>query len=66
MLIAHHSEAADPTLIHWIRERIDAVIGLEPVAIVTLLGILIALFPIVLMLMAWRRQRRADLSGGED
>ena len=59
-ILAHHAEAVDPTLVDWIRHRIDAVIGLEPVAIVVLLGALIILFPVVLMLIVWRNRRRLE------
>ena len=64
-ILAHHSEAVDPTLVEWIRHQIDRVVGLEPAAIVTLLGILIVLFPLALMFLAWRRRRLVG-NGGED
>ena len=58
-LLLHHSEPADPTLLHWIRERIDALLGLEPAPIVLVLGALIVAFPVALG--AWvviQRRRR--------
>ena len=47
-VLLHHSEPADPTLLHWIREQIDAMLGLEPAAIVLILGALIVAFPVAL------------------
>jgi hypothetical protein len=53
--LLHHSESIDPTLLDWIRHEIDALVGLGPVTIVLILGVLILAFPIALMLAA-RRQ----------
>ncbi len=58
-ITAHHSEAVDPTLIEWIRHQIDRYTGLEGDVIVVLLSILIVLFPVVLLTLAWRQRRRA-------
>ena len=57
--LLHHFEPADPALLHWIRERIDAITGLGPAAIVLILGALIVAFPVALG--AWvviQRRRR--------
>ena len=58
-VLLHHSEPADPTLLLWIRERIDAILGLGPAAIVLILGALIVAFPIALgaWLLIQRRRR---------
>ena len=37
-ILLHHSEPADPTLLHWIRERIDAVLGLGPAPLFELMN----------------------------
>jgi hypothetical protein len=42
----HHSEAIDPTLIGWIRDEIDALLGLDAIVIVVLLGFVILAFPL--------------------
>ena len=47
-VLLHHSEPADPMLLAWIRERIDAILGLEPATIVLILGALIVAFPVAL------------------
>ena len=58
-ILLHHSEPADPTLLAWIRERIDAILGLGPAAIVLILGALIVAFPVALgaWVVVQRRQR---------
>lgn len=50
--VLHHSEAIDPTLADWIRHEIDAVLGLGPVSIVLVLGVLIVAFPLALLVAA--------------
>ena len=58
-ILLHHSEPADPTLLQWIRERIDAVLGLEPAPIVLILGALIVAFPVLLgAIVVIHRRRR--------
>ena len=58
--VLHHAEAIDPTLIDWIRHEIDRIVGLEPGAIVTLLGLAILAFPIWLGISAVRHRRRDE------
>ena len=47
-VLLHHSEPADPTLLAWIMQRIDHILGLEPATIVLILGALIVSFPVAL------------------
>ena len=44
--LAHHGEHADPTLMGWIKNLLDAVFGLGPWPVVLLLGLVIVLAPI--------------------
>lgn len=55
----HHSEAIDPTLIGWIRDEIDNLLGLDATAIAALLGFVILAFPLWLGFSA-SRHRRAE------
>ena len=57
----HHSEAIDPTLVEWIRHKIDDVVGLDPGTIVAILGLAIVAFPIWLGLSAIRQRRRNEV-----
>ena len=58
-ILLHHSEPADPTLLAWIRERIDAILGLGPAAIVLILGALIVAFPVALGVWVVIQRRRS-------
>ncbi|MDE0025090.1 MAG: hypothetical protein OXP69_11830 [Spirochaetaceae bacterium] len=57
-VLLHHSEPADPTLLAWIRDRIDAILGLGPAAIVLILGALIVAFPVALGVRVVLQRRR--------
>ena len=58
-LLLHHSESVNPTLVEWIKDKIDDIFGLGPATIVVILGALTLAFPIGLMALALRRARRA-------
>ncbi|MGE3961074.1 MAG: hypothetical protein AB7F65_05275 [Dehalococcoidia bacterium] len=62
----HHSEAIDPTLAGWIRDEIDRLLGLEPAAIATLLGLLILAFPVWLGVSASRHRHEAEPDASVD
>lgn len=56
----HHGEAADPTLLEWIRGVLDHMLGVGPWAGAALMGLLILAIPagtVVLYLMQQRRGR---------
>jgi hypothetical protein len=58
-VLAHHSEPGDPVLLEWVRHRIDDLVGLEPWAIVIMLGLLIVAVPVAIMaVFLLRRPRR--------
>jgi len=56
----HHSESIDPTLIGWIRDEIDRLLGLDALTIVAVLGIVILAFPVWLGLSASRHRQEAN------
>ena len=58
-ILLHHSEIVDPTLVEWIVDRIDHVLGLEAGAMVLLLGLAIVLFPTGVLGVMWFQRRRA-------
>lgn len=58
-LLLHHSESVNPTLVEWIKDKIDDIFGLGPATIVVVLGAVTLAFPIGLMALALRRSRRA-------
>ena len=57
-LPAHHSEPGDPDLLLWIRHQIDAVLGLGPIYIVVLLGIVVLAIPISIAVLFLLNRRR--------
>ncbi len=59
-ILAHHSEPIDPTLWEWLSDRIDHVLGISAGTAVLILGALIVLFPVIVMILVWRK-RRAEL-----
>jgi hypothetical protein len=61
----HHSEAIDPTLAEWIRQKIDDILGLDPSTIVVILGVVILVFPLALGILASRRRRALARGTGE-
>jgi hypothetical protein len=62
VFLAHHSEPGDPDLLEWIRHQIDTMLGLGPLYIVVLLGIVVLAIPLgitVLFLLNRRRGARS-------
>ena len=60
--LAHHGEPGDPDLLVWIRDQIDAVLGLGATGMVIALGAVIVAVPLAIMvvfLVQRARQRRA-------
>ena len=53
----HHEAPADPTLMEWIKERLDYALGLEAEAMVALFGLMVLVIPIGI-LVAYVLQRR--------
>ncbi len=62
-ILAHQSGAADPELLHWIKERIDQLFGPGPWAVVAVMGLVIVSIPafvvVVYVLQAKRRSAAA-------
>ncbi len=55
--LLHNAEPIDPNLWAWLSDKIDHVLGLSPGVVISILGTLIVLFPIVVMVIAVRRRR---------
>ena len=55
----HHEAPGDPTLMEWIKERMDAVIGLEAEAMVVIFGLMVLVIPVGI-LAAYALQRRRN------
>ena len=63
-ILAHQGEAANPELLHWIKERLDQVFGTGPWVVVTVMGLVIIAIPVfvvvVYLLQAKRRSATAS------
>lgn len=55
-LLAHNSDPADPIVLGWIKDQIDALVHLEPQTFVFTLGVLILAIPMII-LAVYARQR---------
>ena len=57
-VLAHQGDSADAELLHWIKDRLDETLGLEPWVVVALIAAIIVLVPAAVMLAYYLRQRR--------
>ena len=57
-IAAHHSEAADPDLLEWIKSRLDHLLHLDAWAVVALLGLILLLIPISVVTLYLVQRRR--------
>lgn len=58
--LLHHSEPIDPTLWEWLSAKIDHILGLSPGAILAIIGVIIAVFPVVVLVVAVRKRRQME------
>ncbi len=62
-ILAHQSGAADPELLHWIKEKLDDIFGAGPWVVVAVMGLLIIAIPVfvvVFYLVQAKRRSAAD------
>jgi hypothetical protein len=59
-ILLHHSEPIDPTLWEWIEDKIHDVLGIDSAVAVLILGLLMIVFPLVVLVLAVRKQRRPE------
>ncbi len=57
-IAAHHSEAADPDLLEWIKSRLDQLLHLDAWAVVALLGLILLLIPVSVVTLYLVQRRR--------
>jgi hypothetical protein len=58
-VLLHHSEPIDPTLWEWIEDEIHDVLGIDSAVAVLILGLLMIAFPLAVLVLAVRKQRRS-------
>lgn len=64
-LLLHQGDAADPELIHWLKDRMDAIIGLEPWVMVVITAGVVMAIPMAIGLLYYYQQRRYGTPQGE-
>ena len=55
--LLHHSESIDPDLWEALSAKIDHVVGFSPGVMVLILGAFIVLFPVMVLVLVWRKRR---------
>ena len=62
-ILAHQGGAADPELLHWIKERLDSIFGTGPWAGVAIMGIIIVSIPVfIIVVYLMQSKRRAAVA----
>ena len=57
-ILPHQGDAADPELLHWIKERLDQIFGSGPWAVVVLMGLIIVSIPIFVVIVYLLQAKR--------
>ena len=57
-IATHHSEAVDPELLEWIKDRLDHILNLGPWTAVAALALIILLIPLSIIIFYLIQQRR--------
>ena len=57
-VLLHQGDAADPELIHWLKDQMDEIIGLGPWVMVALMGGIVLAIPTAIGLFYLYQQRR--------
>lgn len=50
-ILAHSGDAADPELVHWIKERLDQIFGPSPWVLVGIMGFVILAIPVLVIVV---------------
>ena len=56
--LLHQGDAADPELIHWLKDQMDEIIGLGPWVMVGMMAGVVVAVPIAISLFYFYQQRR--------
>jgi hypothetical protein len=58
MILLHQGDAADPELIHWLKERMDEIFGVGPWGMVGATAAIVVAIPVAILLFYFYQQRR--------
>ncbi|MEE8465655.1 MAG: hypothetical protein V3S68_04205 [Dehalococcoidia bacterium] len=65
-ILAHQSDAADPELLHWIKERLDQMFGTGPWVVVALMGLVIFAIPVFVVVVYLLQGKRRSAAAQPD
>ena len=67
-VIAHSGDSSDPELLHWIKDRIDQIVGPAPWLVVSVIALLIVTIPVavVVFYLFQRRHQNTHVRGPSD
>ena len=57
-ILLHQGDAADPELIHWLKDQMDEILGLGPWVMVLMMGAIVVAIPVSIGLVYYYQQRR--------
>ena len=57
-ILLHQGDAADPELIHWLKDQMDEILGLGPWVMVGMMGAIVVAIPAAIGLFYLYQQRR--------
>ncbi len=57
-LLLHQGDAADPELVHWLKERMDEILGVGPWVVVGTMSAIVIAIPAAIGLFYLYQQRR--------
>ena len=57
-ILLHQGDAADPELIHWLKDQMDEILGLDPWTMVAAMGGIVVAIPLGIVLFYYYQQRR--------
>ena len=60
MIPLHHEAPGDPTLLKWVQDRLDHLIGLEAGAMVLIIGLILLSIPVGILVAVALQRRHAE------
>ena len=60
MIPLHHEAPGDPTLLKWVQDRLDHLIGLDAGAMVLIIGLVLLAIPVGILVAVALQRRHAE------
>ena len=62
--LLHQGDAADPELVHWLKERMDEIFGVGPWVVVGTMGAIVIAIPLAIGAFYYYQQRHGQQRHG--